>query len=231
MAGEIKGKKDIPRSNDSKESVKSIEKRKEVSSNKNTDNSGVIIDRRKLVYENNKIDGEKNRMQPPIIIKFKLPEGMDRKEFIRQLKGQERGLNSQTIAENTDNREAFEKRKAETGNGRDVEKAGHAQKETREKALQSRIENNQSNGMSYKEAKTEAESWIKTQAAIHNPDQIAGGSPEKVSRMGDSRVNSSIGGQWKSRVDILAQGVEDYSKGKTRAELENTKMNIKLEIE
>lgn len=31
------------------------------------------------------------------------PEGIDKKEFIRQLKGQERVSNSQTIAENMDN--------------------------------------------------------------------------------------------------------------------------------
>ena len=56
------------------------------------------------------------KMEPQIVITFKCPEGMDRKEFTRQLKGQERGLNSQTLATNMDNRANFEQRKAETGN-------------------------------------------------------------------------------------------------------------------
>lgn len=231
MIKDMKSRGDIPSSKESKKGSISIERRKEVSNGKHIDSSGVIVEKRKPLFESQKNDVEKNRMYPPIVIKFKIPDGMDKKEFLRQLKAQERGLNSQSLAENMDNREAFNKRKEETGNGRDVEKSSRAQKETREKALQSRIEKNQSNGMSYKEAKIEAESWIKTQAAIHNPDQIAGGRPDKVSRMGDSRVNSSLGGQWKSRVDTLAKGVEDFANGKTRAELEVTKMNIKLEIE
>lgn len=180
--------------------------------------------------------GEKNevknpeRMEPQIVIPFKCPEGMDRKEFTRQLKGQERGLNSQTLATNMDNRENFEQRKAETGNGRDVGEAKKQQEITREKALHNRINTNQEKGMSYSEAKQEAEEWIKGQAALHNPDQIAGGDPTKVSRMGDAKVNSSIGSQWRTRVEQLADGVNEYAKGKTREELENTKMNVKLVV-
>lgn len=168
------------------------------------------------------------RMEPQITIEFICPEGMDKKEFSRQLKGQERGLNSQTLIENMENRAAFERRKMETGNGRDLSEGKKAQDIAREKATQSRVESNQKNGMSYSEAKAEAEKWIKTQSALHNPDQIAGGNPAKVSRMGDSNVNSSIGSQWRTRVDQLAKGVEDYAKNKTREELENTKMNVKL---
>lgn len=82
--------------------------------------------------------------------------------------------------------------------------------------------------MSYADAKAEAQSWLKTQAALHNPDQIAGGDPGKVSRMGDRSVNSSIGGQWKNRVSELANGIDEYAKGKTREELEHTKLNVKL---
>ena len=178
----------------------------------------------------NKDVGEIKRMEPKIIIVFKCPEGMDRKEFIRQLKAQERGLNSQTVAENMDNREQFQQRKNETGNGRDVSEGKKAQDIAREKAIQSRIESNQKNGMSYSEAKAEAQEWIKTQAALHNPDQIAGGDPGKVSRMGDTNVNSSIGAQWKTRVGQLADGVNAFANDKTRDELENTKMNVKLVV-
>ncbi len=168
------------------------------------------------------------RMEPPKIIEFKCPDGVDKKEFIRQLKGQERGLNSQTVAENMKNRNEFLKRKMETGNGRDLESGKKAQDIQRQKALQSRIDTNQKKGMSYKEAKAEAEGWIKTQAALHNPDQIAGGDPSKVSRMGDAKVNASIGSQWRTKVKELEAGINEYAKGKSPEELARTKLNVRL---
>ncbi|MEE0878983.1 MAG: polymorphic toxin type 15 domain-containing protein [Treponemataceae bacterium] len=177
-----------------------------------------------------KDDVEQKRMEPPIVIKFKCPERCNPTEFQRQLKGQERGLNSQTLSENMKNRDAYNKRKSETGNGRDPE-GQKAQDIARQKAFHSRIESNQKKGMSYSDAKKEAIDWISKQAALHNPDQVAGGDPNKVSRMGDARVNSSIGAQWPSRVKQLKEGIDQYTKGKTSEELSKTKLNVKLEME
>lgn len=170
------------------------------------------------------------KMEPPVVIKFTCPEGMDRKEFIRQIKGQERGLNSQSVAQNMENREAYQTRKAETGNGRALEGA-EAQRIVREKAYQNRIATNIKDGMSYSEAKEEASGWIKTQAALHNPDQIAGGNPTKVSRMGDANVNSSIGSQWRARVEQLDSACKEFAENYTKEELSQIKMNVKLEVE
>lgn len=141
------------------------------------------------------------KMQPPIFLTFKCPETCDSAEFKRQLKAQERGINSQSVAENRKNREAYQERKeqSEVGNGR-AKEASEAQKRARDKAYQSRITSNMKKGISYHEARDEADKWIKLRAALHNPDQIAGGNPNKVSRMGDARVNSSIGAQWRNRV-------------------------------
>ena len=209
-----------------KENVKTEDKDKEEIKDKESDTT-----KENKTGENKNQDAEKmKKMEPPIIIKFICPEGMNKEEFIRQLKRQERGLNSQTVAENMDNRAAYEKRRAETGNGRDISEGKKAQEIAREKALQSKIESNQKKGMSYSEAKAEAQEWIKKQAALHNPDQIAGGDPSKVSGMGDAGVNSSIGSQWRSRVEHLKQNVDDYAKDKDRGELENTKMNVKLVV-
>lgn len=170
------------------------------------------------------------RMEPPVKIEFHCPDKMDKKEFNRQIKGQERGLNRQTLAENMDNRAAFEKRKVETGNGRDQETEKKVREIVRQKALQSRIESKQREGMTYREAKAEAEEWIKTKDALHEPDHIAGGNPSKVSKMGDASVNRSIGSQWNTRVDQLADSVNDFAKGRTRGELEKIKMNVKLVV-
>lgn len=182
----------------------------------------------------NKIEKElPEKMEPPVVIKFKCPEGMDKKEFERQLKAQERGLNSQTVGQNMANREAYQQRKEETGSGRSLE-GNEAQRMAREKAYQSRIASNMKNGMSYAEAKEEASNWIKTQAALHNPDQIAGGDPTKVSRMGDANVNSSIGSQWggkAQKVKELESACNEFAKGYTKEELAQIKMNVKLEVE
>ncbi len=203
-----------------KEVVSKVEKKKEISETKK------LPERMEGSKEAGKLPEkmEKKQMEPPIEVTFKCPENMDRKEFVRQVKGQERGLNRMNITEWRENRQNY------LENGRAPEGA-EAQARAREKAYQSRIESNQKKGMSYSEAKKEADTWIKTQAALHNPDQIAGGAPGHVSRMGDRAVNSSIGSQWKSRVGVLDQRIASYEQGKTREELANTKLNVRLNVE
>ncbi|MFJ3469411.1 polymorphic toxin type 15 domain-containing protein [Pseudomonas sp. NPDC090201] len=64
-------------------------------------------------------------------------------------------------------------------------------------------------------------------AALHDPDMVAGGwfSPEPV-RMGDSLVNSSIGGSWPSRLKGLDGAVSSaIANGSGEA-----KMNVRLEL-
>jgi len=165
------------------------------------------------------------RMENEVLLKFKCPEGMDPKEFMRQLKAQQDGLNNMDIQQWLKNRQSY------IENGRAPESV-EAQKELREKARAERIEANMENGMSYEDASKEADDWLKTKAALHNPDQIAGGDPDNVSMMGDADVNKSIGSQWKGdRINTLESGIKDYAKGKTDDELARTKLNVRLEME
>ncbi|WP_227257325.1 polymorphic toxin type 15 domain-containing protein [Priestia aryabhattai] len=48
-------------------------------------------------------------------------------------------------------------------------------------------------GKSFDEAEEEAEKWLKTQVALHNPDQVGGERPEIIGGMGGKRINFSIG--------------------------------------
>ena len=64
---------------------------------------------------------------------------------------------------------------------------------------------------------------MKTLAALHNPDMIAGGK-DAVTTMGDRGVNSSIGGQWKDKVKDL----DASAKQVPESERATTKMNVKL---
>ena len=52
------------------------------------------------------------------------------------------------------------------------------------------------------EAESKAKSWAKGKAALHAPDQIVGGKADSFSGLGDSKINSSIGSQWKSESRI-----------------------------
>ena len=72
-------------------------------------------------------------------------------------------------------------------------------------------------------AKEEAKLKMKDIAALHEPDMIAGGK-DNVTNMGESKVNSSIGSQWKTRVATL----DDAAAKIDPAEIECTKMNVKL---
>lgn len=182
----------------------------------------------------NQIEAETKRMEPPIDVEpFKCPESLDSKEYKRQVDGQNKGLNNLSIQEYLDNRKAFEDRKEEVGNGRDVSNAGPAQQRVREEARADRVAENREKGMNRNDAEAEADEWMKTQAALHDPDQIAGGKAENVTGMGDSRVNSSIGKQWASRVDKIDAAVNDYieKNNLTKEDCENTKMNVKLSVE
>ena len=164
-----------------------------------------------------------------VVIRFKCPPDVDKDEFERQLKAQEKGLNQQSVAENKKNRDDYQQRKEESGNER-AKEAKEAQKKAREEARTQRIAENQAKGMSYAAARAEADAWLESQNALHDPDQIAGGDPEKVSGMGDKKVNASIGGQWKFHVAELEKAVDDFSKNYTQEELKQIKMNVKLEV-
>lgn len=76
-----------------------------------------------------------------------------------------------------------------------------------------------------KQATSMAADKMKTLAALHNPDMIAGGK-DAVTSMGDRGVNSSLGSQWAkegrvSEMDKAAREVPEAERG-------NTKMNTKL---
>lgn len=66
------------------------------------------------------------------------------------------------------------------------------------------------------------------QAALHNPDQIAGGNPLNIGGLGDRKVNSSIGSQWKYRIEVVDEQIRLASKKMTKSELENTYLNVRL---
>ncbi|MFC6995419.1 polymorphic toxin type 15 domain-containing protein [Streptococcus loxodontisalivarius] len=145
----------------------------------------------------------------------------DEIEFSRQLANQEKGMNELTVQEYLDNREKY------IAEGRAIE-GNAAQQAARKEALSRKFQELVESGMSRGDATTEAQKWLDTQAALHNPDQIAGGNPFKIGGMGDRAINSSIGSQWKYRIDVVDEQIQVMASKMTPEQLRNTYLNVKL---
>ncbi|WP_343750238.1 polymorphic toxin type 15 domain-containing protein [Paraclostridium ghonii] len=154
-------------------------------------------------------------------VKFKCKTKYDEAEFARQLADQEAGMNKLTVDEYLKNRER------NIAEGRAIE-GNSAQKVARENAYLDKVREFRKSGLSNEEAKTQAEKWLKTQAALHNPDQIAGGKPLNIGGMGDKKINSSIGSQWKYRINHLDEQIKALAKTMAEIEKKSTHLNVKL---
>ncbi|PPD18746.1 MAG: hypothetical protein CTY18_10730 [Methylomonas sp.] len=142
---------------------------------------------------------------------FKKNKKGDPKEFDRQLKDQEDGLNNLTAEEYLKGRAAYS-----TVNRKSTVRA-------RIKYKNDLIKNYTDSGMKKTEATKLAESKMETLNALHNPDMIAGGK-DVTTNFGDQGVNKSIGSQWRTRVDELdKEAKEAVKQGQSKA-----KMNVKL---
>lgn len=156
-----------------------------------------------------------------IEVTFKRNPKHDPEEFARQLKDQEKGMNELTVDEYLKNREKYiEQVRAIEGNA--------AQQAAREEAYVQKVNELQREGLTLSKAKKQAKEWLDTQAALHNPDQIAGGKAEVIGGLGDKRINSSIGSQWRYRIDIVDEQIKELAKSMTPEQLKNTYLNVKL---
>ncbi|WP_202854137.1 polymorphic toxin type 15 domain-containing protein, partial [Streptococcus suis] len=156
-----------------------------------------------------------------IEVKFKQSQKHDEIEFTRQLTDQEAGMNQLTVQEYLDNRERY------IAEGRAIE-GNAAQQAARKKALADKVIEFREMGLSRSEAKIRAQEWLDTQAALHNPDQIAGGFADRIGGMGDTRINSSIGSQWRYRIDIVDDQIKRMASEMTPDQLRSTYLNVKL---
>lgn len=156
-----------------------------------------------------------------IEVKFNYKSKYNEDEFARQLADQEAGMNKLTVDEYLKNRERY------IAEGRAIE-GNIVQQAVRKEARAQKIAELRKNGLSYSEAKKQAEEWLKSQAVLHNPDQIAGGNPLNIGGMGDSKINSSIGSQWKYRIDAVDEQIKALADKMTETERKSRYLNIKL---
>lgn len=156
-----------------------------------------------------------------IEVDFNYNPKYDEGEFARQLADQEKGMNELTVDEYLKNRDRY------INEGRAAE-GSKAQQVARENAYLEKVKELRKSGLTQQEAEIKAQEWIDTQAALHNPDQIAGGYPSNVGGMGDSAINSSIGIQWRYRIKAVDEQIQAIAKKMTETEKKNTYLNVKL---
>lgn len=161
---------------------------------------------------------------------FKKNEKGNPAEYDRQLRDQEKGLNDMTVKDYLEGRDRYEKI------GR--QGTGKAQELAREKYETELVDQYKKDllrqdfdGDVKQEAQRLATEKMRTLAALHNPDMIAGGK-DIVTSMGDKGVNSSIGSQWKNGVDDLGRNrvtaLDDAAKSVPESARATTKMNVEL---
>lgn len=139
-------------------------------------------------------------------------------EFVRQLKGQEGGLNRLTVEEYLEN----------IANPKNRDKtAARLAREAFEQTLQNRLQLEYSRIMDEVKAeataKREAKAIMRQLAGLHNPDLVAGGK-DIIADFGDRQVNSSIGAQWGKRI----KGIKHMAEQIPIAERSSTFLNLKL---
>jgi hypothetical protein len=170
-------------------------------------------------------------------------------EYYKQVKDQEAGLNNLTVEQFLNNKNKFEKwGRSQTEEEFDkFKRAGtdSVQQELHAKQFSKvyrNIANSLQNSEKYDElsakeidklATEKARSALQGLAALHNPD-LAGGGFNVVTRLGDSKINSSIGSQWLKSLDKDGETRVSQIAKNAQAAMEklgpNAKMNVELSV-
>jgi len=144
-------------------------------------------------------------------------------EYDRQLKGQQDALNKMSAQEYKEGRDLYKSQ----GRTSDPKVAKEARKEHADRLYRKYMKQYQKEGYSPDVADGMASAKTKEimseLAALHNPDMYAGGK-DQITDLGDKGINSSIGSQWKSRVDKMDEAVSKIPVEKRNS----TGMNVSL---
>ena len=143
----------------------------------------------------------------------------DPTEYDRQYTEQMTTLQTMSVADWRRNRQEY------LANGRTSDSL-RAQQYARDAALKDKVLELREAGQSKAEATQNAREWLTHQAATHRLDGIAGGDVTDISGVGDSRINSSLGSQWRTRVGDIDAAVDAYVAANPGADLSNVYMDI-----
>lgn len=153
--------------------------------------------------------------------RFKRNKNHDSAEYNRQYNEQMDTLQNMTAGDWLRNRIEY------LENGRTSDSL-RAQQNARDAALNAKITELRRSGESRENAKQIAEEWLRGQAALHRLDGIAGGDVTDISGVGDTRINSSLGSQWRSRVGDIDSAVIDFVNANPGVDLNDISINVVL---
>jgi hypothetical protein len=178
--------------------------------------------------------------KPPVEVEFICPPDFItakpslKDEFWRQVKDQETGLNNLFLDKWEANVDAYKKRAEETGSGRDpvgTQKQREYRDDYRKRRIKEELAKDKTprtDAQKLATAEAIVDKEMRGLAALHDPDQIAGGDPTNITRMGNRRVNSSLGSQWRIKAPTFTAAVKTKIKSIAAAILKTVHMNAKL---
>ena len=153
----------------------------------------------------------KPKRMPKVTVTFTCFKKYNLAAYKKQVAGQEAGMRELLVKDFLANRDRYEKE------GRSAE--GSAEQDKLREKKRKQLE-------AQKKSKAEIQAVMDAIAALHEPDQIAGGEPV-CEELGDRRINSSIGSQWKSRIEKVQAAAEKVP----AAMRAKWKMNVELKVE
>lgn len=167
------------------------------------------------------------------------------KEYNRQLKRQQDAINDMSAKEFSLARKAYKNEGRNKISRKMQEEYRDEQKKIIENSIQKSLQNSGVTGRDYikKRAAERTEEIMRNMAALHEPDMVAGGWHDPKPRgLGDTKVNSSIGGSWPRKVEVIDSSTSKTIKESRIASMEKTaneaikngqgsaKMNVELEV-
>ena len=166
------------------------------------------------------------RFVPAVSVDFVCPPEMNslKAEYATQVKGQETGLNSLKLTDWESNVRRYAKEgRSEEGS----QKQREFREAERERRINAAIKDDK---LTRSQAEKRVDIELKGLAALHDPDQIAGGDPTDVNRLGSRRVNSSIGSQWRTKAPVMIQEIKSRVKDMAKTTRAKLHLNVQLTV-
>ncbi len=172
----------------------------------------------------------------PIPVGFgPIPDKYDRAEYFSQLKAQEEGINRINVHDWLNNRSNYSQHgRSHSGNVAQAEYRAAILSVLRDLKME------EDENILFSDAEAWARNYLDSQAALHDPDQVAGGDPKGIAQgrydsmagLGNKRINSSIGSRWRTRAPRLENAVrlQINSKNLDQNQQEQTMMKCVLYI-
>lgn len=174
-----------------------------------------------------RLSGELLSREPIVIdMPYRADAKYSKEEFIDQALYQEYGLNNLSVADFLRNYENRRKNgRSPEGSERQKEYAEGLREDIKFEAWQ------RNKNLTPEQLESIADYRMSGGAALHDPDQVAGGSPDGIHSYGSGKVNSALGSLWgHGRADRLYQQVLQRCEGRTMEQLESIYLNVRLNI-